>query len=126
MRPIARHHRMPFNDERIVGMGRQAVLHAVPLAQRYDDQPGDRLLIRNRGQAFGQGARVFPCIRKATYVGRVWTASSAGLPMSVSFTVASPWGRVGTSACTSSQVGAWGGAWGGADVGVGCCRGLWV
>jgi hypothetical protein len=36
VRPIARHHRMAFNNERIVGMGRQAVLHPVPLAQRHD------------------------------------------------------------------------------------------
>jgi hypothetical protein len=46
VRPIARHHRMAFNNERIVGMGRQAVLHPVPLAQRNDDQPGYRLLVR--------------------------------------------------------------------------------
>jgi hypothetical protein len=58
--PIARHHRMAFNDERIVGMGRQAVLPPVPLAQRYDDEPGHGVLVRDRGQAFGQRARCFP------------------------------------------------------------------
>ena len=60
VRPIARHHRMAFNNKRIVGMGRQAVLHPVPLAQRNDDQPGYRLLVRDGGQAFGQRARRFP------------------------------------------------------------------
>ena len=51
---------MAFNNKRIVGMGRQAVLHPVPLAQRHDDQPGYRLLVRDGGQAFGQRARRFP------------------------------------------------------------------
>jgi hypothetical protein len=40
---------MAFNNERIVGMSRQAVLHLVPLAQRNDHQPGNRLLGRDRG-----------------------------------------------------------------------------
>ena len=52
VRSIARYHRLAFNNERIVGMGRQAVLDPVPLAQRNDDQPGNRLLGRDRGQAF--------------------------------------------------------------------------
>ena len=58
VRPIARHHRMPFNNERIIGMGRQAVLDPAPLAQRYDYQPGNRLLVRGREAglwAVGQG-----------------------------------------------------------------------
>jgi hypothetical protein len=43
---------MPFNDEHIVSMGRQALLHPVPLAQPNDDEPRNGVLVRDRGQAW--------------------------------------------------------------------------